>query len=86
MTREDIATRARELVAQHLAVDPAKVTDTASFVEDLGADSLDVVEISMLFEDEWDICIEDEEAEQAKTFGNAVNFLAKKLGVGVVAA
>lgn len=80
-SRDTIATRARELVAAHLDIDPAKITDDASFVDDLGADSLDVVEIAMFFEEEWDIEISDDDVETVKVFRDAVDYLVKRLGV-----
>lgn len=81
LTRQEITTKARKLVADHLDVDPAQVTPDAGFICDLGADSLDVVEISMLFEEEFDLEIPDDKAEEIKVFGDAVNLLASMLGV-----
>lgn len=81
MTREDLTTRARKIVAEHLDADPEKVTDKASFIDDLGADSLDNVELLMAFEEEFDTEISDDEAENCLTFGDAVEALAKKLAI-----
>jgi acyl carrier protein len=79
MTKEEIVFKARKLVAEHLDVPIEKVTDDAGFIEDLGADSLDMVEITMAFEEAFDVEILDEEAEDAITFGQAAAGLVKKL-------
>ena len=76
----DIAERVKKIVVEHLNVDADKVTDTASFIEDLGADSLDTVELVMAFEKEFDIDIPDEEAEKLRTVGDAMNYLHEKIG------
>jgi len=60
--------------------DEAKVTDNASFIDDLGADSLDTVELVMAFEEEFDIEIPDDAAEHIQTVGDAVKFIAERLG------
>jgi len=67
----------KELVVDKLDVDESKVTVEASFIDDLGADSLDTVELIMSLEDEFDITIEDEDAEKLKTVGDALNYLEK---------
>lgn len=85
MTRPEIAARARDLIATHLDIDPAKVTEGARFIEDLGCDSLDNVELVMAGEEEFDIEIPDDDAEVLATFGQAVDYLAKRLGAAVVA-
>jgi acyl carrier protein len=69
----------RKIVVGHLGVDSDKVTDDADFVDDLGADSLDVVELAMAFEEEFDVVIEDDEAERARTFGDAVALIRSKI-------
>jgi acyl carrier protein len=79
MTKEEIVAKARRLVAEHLDVPIEKVTDDAKFIEDLGADSLDNIEIVMAFEEAFDIEILDEEAEDAITFGQAAAGLVAKL-------
>jgi len=71
--KADVGPRIKKIVAEQLGVEPAKVTDTARFIEDLGADSLDVVELVMAFEEAFDIEITDEQAEKVKTVGDAVN-------------
>ncbi len=74
----EIATRVKEIIAQELGVEGEKVTDDASFVEDLGADSLDTVELVMAFEEEFGIEIPDEDAEQMATVGQAISYLEEK--------
>ena len=71
----EIATRVKEIIAQELGVEQDKVTDEASFVEDLGADSLDTVELVMAFEEEFGIEILDEDAEKMQTVGDAISYL-----------
>ena len=67
--------RVKQVIVDQLGVDEAAVTMEASFVEDLGADSLDIVELIMGLETEFDIEIPDEEAEKISTVGDAVNYL-----------
>ncbi|MFL5140515.1 MAG: acyl carrier protein [Microvirga sp.] len=76
----DISERVKKIVVEHLGVDEAKVTEQASFVDDLGADSLDTVELVMAFEKEFDIDIPDEEAEKLRTVGDAMSYLHEKIG------
>ena len=73
----DTAERVKKIVVEHLNVDAAKVTDTASFIEDLGADSLDTVELVMAFEEEFGIEIPDDAAESIVTVGDAVKYIDK---------
>ena len=73
----DTAERVKKIVVEHLNVDVDKVTDTASFVEDLGADSLDQVELVMAFEEEFGIEIPDDAAESIVTVGDAVKYIDK---------
>ncbi|ADQ14974.1 acyl carrier protein [Halanaerobium hydrogeniformans] len=68
-----------EIVAEELAVDKDEITEDSSFIEDLGADSLDVVELVMAFEEEFDVEIPDEDAENIRTVGDAVNYLEEVL-------
>jgi acyl carrier protein len=70
--------RVKKVVAEQLQVDPEQITTEASFVEDLGADSLDVVELVMALEEEFDIEIPDEEAEKIATVGDAVGYIDGK--------
>lgn len=67
--------RVIEIVCEHLAVDKEKVSRTTSFVDDIGADSLDIVELVMELEEEFDIQIPDDQAEKIKTVGEAVDFI-----------
>jgi acyl carrier protein len=62
-------------VVEHLGVDEGKVTDTASFIDDLGADSLDTVELVMAFEEEFNVEIPDDAAEKIQTVGDAISFI-----------
>lgn len=75
----DIADRVKKIVIEHLDVDPAKVTDNASFIDDLGADSLDTVELVMAFEEAFGVEIPDDAAETILTVGDAVKFLQSKV-------
>jgi acyl carrier protein len=75
---ESIEARVREIIINELGVESEKVTDDASFVEDLGADSLDTVELVMAFEEEFGLDIPDEDAEKMKTVGDAVRHLNKQ--------
>ncbi|MCC3144804.1 acyl carrier protein [Halanaerobium sp. Z-7514] len=68
-----------EIVAEELAVDKDEITEESSFIEDLGADSLDVVELVMAFEEEFDVEIPDEDAENIRTVEDAVNYLEEIL-------
>ncbi len=70
-----IENRVKDLIVEQLGVNPEQVTLEAAFVDDLGADSLDTVELVMAFEEEFDIEIPDEEAEKLLTVGNAVEYL-----------
>ncbi len=72
--------KVKELVAQQLGVNEDQVTDTASFKDDLGADSLDTVELVMAFEEEFNIEIPDEDAEKIQTVGQAVEYISAKAG------
>lgn len=73
----DIAERVKKIVIEHLGCDAEKVTDNASFIDDLGADSLDNVELVMAFEEEFGVEIPDDAAETIQTVGDAVGFLEK---------
>ncbi len=75
MSEGDIETRVRKKVVEHLGVEEEKVTENASFIDDLGADSLDTVELVMAFEEEFGIEIPDDAAEKIQTFGDAVNYI-----------
>ena len=71
----DTLEKVQSIVVEHLGVDADKVTASASFIEDLGADSLDTVELVMAFEEEFGIEIPDDAAENIQTFGDAVKFI-----------
>jgi acyl carrier protein len=73
----DIGDRVKKIVIEHLGVDAEKVQDNASFIDDLGADSLDTVELVMAFEEEFGVEIPDDAAETILTVGDAVKFLEK---------
>ena len=76
----DVADRVRKIVVEHLNVDAEKVVEKASFIDDLGADSLDQVELVMAFEEEFSVEIPDDAAEGIQTFGDAVSSLTKAVG------
>ncbi len=73
----DIAERVKKIVIEHLGVDTAKVTDNASFIDDLGADSLDTVELVMAFEEEFEIEIPDDAAEKISTVKDAIDYISQ---------
>lgn len=74
----NIEERVKSIICDQLAVEAEKVSPTASFIEDLGADSLDIVELIMTMEEEFDIDIPDEDAEKMKTVGDVISYLATK--------
>jgi len=69
----------KEIIVDRLGVDPNEITPEASFVDDLGADSLDTVELVMAFEEEFDLEIPDDDAEKLTTVGKAMEYLEKRL-------
>ncbi|MDR0823227.1 MAG: acyl carrier protein [Endomicrobium sp.] len=71
----DTENRVKEIIVEQLGVDPAEVVPTASFVNDLGADSLDTVELVMAFEEEFGLEIPDEEAEKIQTVASAIEYI-----------
>ena len=75
---KDINATVKKIIADHLGVDEQKVTDEASFIDDLGADSLDTVELVMAFEEEFGSEISDSEAEKILTVGDAIKFIESK--------
>ncbi len=78
MSKEDVNATVKKIVADHLGVDKKKVTEEASFIDDLGADSLDTVELVMAFEEEFGSEISDNEAEKILTVGDAIKFIEAK--------
>ena len=72
---DDIKNKIKKIVADHLGIDEEKVTEEASFIDDLGADSLDTVELVMAFEEAFDVEIPDEKAETILTVGDAISHL-----------
>ena len=76
---ENLEERVKKIIVTQLAVDIAEVTPQSQFVQDLGADSLDTVELVMALEEEFDVEIPDEDAEKIKTVGDAVSYIKDKL-------
>ena len=75
----DHTEKVKDIIANELGVEREKLTNDASFTDDLGADSLDIVELVMEFEKEFNIDIPDEEAEKLRTVGDALNYLNEKV-------
>ena len=75
---KDVASKVKKMVADHLGVEELKVTEEANFVDDLGADSLDTVELVMAFEEEFGSDISDSEAEKILTVGDAIKFIESR--------
>jgi acyl carrier protein len=73
----DVADRVKKIVVEHLGVEAEKVTEAASFIDDLGADSLDTVELVMAFEEEFGVEIPDDAAEKILTVADAIKFIAE---------
>ena len=71
----DVVDRVKKIVVEHLSVDEGSISDSSSFIDDLGADSLDTVELVMAFEEEFGIEIPDDAAETIQTVGDAVKFI-----------
>jgi len=81
MKKEEILVRLKEIIMDRLDVEEDQIVAEASFVEDLGADSLDIVELIMGIEEEFDIEIPDEDAEKLTSVGEAMNYTLSKIGV-----
>ena len=75
---EDISNKVKKIVADHLGIDEVKVQEESSFIDDLGADSLDTVELVMAFEEEFGTEISDSQAEKILTVGDAIKFIEGK--------
>src|SRR2546422_11658498 len=80
MDMKQLEEKVKDIIVEELGVERDKLTSDASFMEDLGADSLDTVELVMAFEKEFDIDIPDEEAEKLRTVGQALQYLHEKMG------
>ena len=76
---EDLRAKVKDVIVNKLGVEPNEVVDDAAFVDDLGADSLDTVELIMAFEETFNLEIPDEDAEKIRTVGDAVKYLGSKL-------
>ena len=81
MKKEEVLSRLKEIIMDRLDVEEDQIVPEATFVEDLGADSLDIVELIMGIEDEFDIEIPDEDAEKLTSVGEATNYTLSKIGV-----
>ena len=75
---KDVSSKVKKMVADHLGIDESKVMDEANFIDDLGADSLDTVELVMAFEEEFGSEISDSEAEKILTVGDAIKFIESR--------
>jgi acyl carrier protein len=78
MAEKSTEEKVKEIIVQQLGVNPEQVTTTAKFIEDLGADSLDTVELVMAFEDVFNIEVPDEEAEKLQTVGDVIRYIEEK--------
>ncbi len=79
MSRDDMQEKVKDIIAESLGVNRVDVVPTASFIDDLNADSLDIVELVMAMEKEFDIEIDDEDAEKIRTVQNAVDFIVARM-------
>lgn len=80
MDRSEVSKTVKEVIVEQLGVDAGEVTDSASFVDDLGADSLDTVELVMAFEEKFGLEIPDDDAEKIRTVKDAVEYISEKKG------
>ncbi len=81
MKKEEVLSKLKEIITERLDVEEDQIVPEATFVEDLGADSLDIVELIMGIEEEFDIEIPDEDAEKLTSVGEALNYTLSKIGV-----
>jgi acyl carrier protein len=79
MSDSDTSAKVKEIIVDQLGVNPDEVVESASFIDDLGADSLDTVELVMAFEEAFNAEIPDEDAEKLKTVGEAIQYIEQKL-------
>jgi len=79
VTTEQIFERVRDMLAEQLRIEPETIKMDSNFIDDMNADSLDIVEMVMAMEQEFDLSIPDEEAERIKTVGDAVNFISANI-------
>jgi acyl carrier protein len=79
MTREQIVAKCRDLVSEQLGYLPDEIKDESSFMDDLGSDSLDHIELCMVLEEEFELDVADDEFENVKTFADATNLILNKL-------
>jgi acyl carrier protein len=78
MTEKSIEEKVKDIIVEQLGVNPEQVTPTASFIEDLGADSLDIVELVMAFEEEFSVEVPDEDAEKLQTVGDVNKYIEER--------
>src|SRR5256886_2066288 len=78
MAEKSIEEKVKDIIVEQLGVNPEQVTPTASFIEDLGADSLDIVELVMAFEEEFSVEVPDEDAEKLQTVGDVIKYIEDK--------
>jgi acyl carrier protein len=79
MQRDELLTKIKEIVADKLSISEDQITEDASFIDDLGADSLDTVELVMALEDEFELDIPDEDAEKLTTVGKAIDYVLENV-------
>ena len=78
MSEKSISEKVKDIIVEQLGVNPEQATETASFIEDLGADSLDTVELVMAFEEEFGVEVPDEDAEKLQTVGDVINYIKER--------
>ena len=78
MSEKSISEKVKDIIVEQLGVNPEQVTENASFIEDLGADSLDTVELVMAFEEEFSVEVPDEDAEKLLSVGDVVKYIEEK--------